>query len=78
MHLGYFPGFHIKKYASSLYLRDLNVLGELSMQTPFRPGGAKKDREENRFPFRENNVGKSNKLDHPQRICYHLILEMPP
>ena len=48
------------------------------MQTPFRPGGAKKDREENRFPFRENNVGKSNKLDHPQRICYHLILEMPP
>lgn len=59
----YLAGFHIKKYASSVCLKDLNGSGELSGRGPFRPGTAEVVREEDRFHYWEKNVGKSTKLD---------------
>lgn len=67
-HVRYLAWFHIKKYASSVCLKDLNSSGELTGGGPFRPGTAKTVREEDRFHYWENNVGKSTKLDPPQRI----------
>ena len=63
LHVRYLTVFHIKKYASSVCLKDLNGSGELSGRGPFRPGTAKTVREEDRFHYWENNVGKSTTLD---------------
>ena len=93
LHVRYLAWFHIKKYASSVCLKDLNSSGELSGRGPFRPGAGKTVREEDRFHYWEKMWGsrqvgggdpveKGNrrgwtipdKLDHPQRICYHHFL----
>lgn len=54
---------HIKKYASSVCLKDLNISGELDGRGLFRPGTGRTVREEDRFHYWENNVGKSTELD---------------